>query len=395
MIELKIKKPNRPHLIYRDKLRDSKLYMKDRINYGYFNIFKEFPLLIRVNALYANKSKPIENPKSILIINTSLIGDFVVSLPALRYFIDKHNGAKIDMVVAPPLLDLSKSIKGLNKVLTMKTIFNKPDARDIAYLDLSPEYDYVLIMRLPNKILQLLNRIEFKSIRTYLGTYLKLGMNMFGAAAGKEHLKQLTEVNFEIVGEENLNINKLELNKMFDFSAQDLDNIKSHSIFKQTENTKRIVIHTGSGWEIKFWNNKKWIELIKKLHSEDNYSFIFVGSGEQEEKSFKEISAALDFPVYSLIKKMNIKSLLMALPFFDLFIGIDSGPRHLAHLANLKSISLLGPGPKSFEPINENATILDKSKCACTNLVCFMNYTCMDLIEIEHVIEEVRKKFEQ
>ncbi|MDQ1266589.1 MAG: heptosyltransferase, partial [Bacteroidota bacterium] len=72
----------------------------------------------------------------------------------------------------------------------------------------------------------------------------------------------------------------------------------------------------------------------------------------------------------------------------DFFIGIDSGPRHIAHLLDLPSISLLGPGPKSFAPLNNNGKVIDKATHGCTNLACFYPKTCMEKIEVDEVYRE-------
>ncbi len=29
---------------------------------------------------------------------------------------------------------------------------------------------------------------------------------------------------------------------------------------------EKIIIHTGSGWKIKWWKNEKWVELLKKIN---------------------------------------------------------------------------------------------------------------------------------
>jgi ADP-heptose:LPS heptosyltransferase len=70
----------------------------------------------------------------------------------------------------------------------------------------------------------------------------------------------------------------------------------------------------------------------------------------------------------------------------QLFVGIDSGPRHLAHLVDLPSVSLLGPGPKSFQPLNSNARIIDETQCQrCVTFYCPHAPNCVEKIEVETV----------
>jgi ADP-heptose:LPS heptosyltransferase len=45
----------------------------------------------------------------------------------------------------------------------------------------------------------------------------------------------------------------------------------------------------------------------------------------------------------------------------DYFIGVDSGPRNLAHVADLPSVTLLGPAPHMFAPSNPRDIVIDHS----------------------------------
>ncbi|MDQ1267320.1 MAG: heptosyltransferase, partial [Bacteroidota bacterium] len=358
-------------------IQESKTFFDKRINKPYFNIFREIPLLLQVSAQYSAKSKPVDYPRSILIINTSLLGDFIVSLPAINYFIKEHDSAAIDMMVAPVVYSLSTRIKGLRNVFISRTIFSDKNEDEVDFSDMPEKYDYVLIVRIPPNIIQLLNYLEFEQLRTYLGPYLKLGLKML---SGKNSVVQLTRVNFEVINEEDIDSGNIDAARFFQFDNDELKNIEDHQILKNLENQKKIVIHTGSGWEVKFWELSNWVELLERINSLGNNSFIFTGASEREEYDFQKLSELLSFPIYSIIKKFDVKDTLLFMRQCDFFIGIDSGPRHIAHLLDLPSISLLGPGPKSFAPLNNNGIVIDKATHGCTNLACFYPKTCMEKI---------------
>jgi ADP-heptose:LPS heptosyltransferase len=45
----------------------------------------------------------------------------------------------------------------------------------------------------------------------------------------------------------------------------------------------------------------------------------------------------------------------------DYFIGVDSGPRNLAHLADLRSVTLLNPvAVKNFMPFSKKDALVEK-----------------------------------
>ncbi len=71
----------------------------------------------------------------------------------------------------------------------------------------------------------------------------------------------------------------------------------------------------------------------------------------------------------------------------DYFIGIDSGPRNMAHLADLRSITLLGPAPKNFMPVNIADVVIDKFTCRCKSLFYFHKVSAIHKISADEVVE--------
>jgi ADP-heptose:LPS heptosyltransferase len=362
-------------------------FKNKRINSSYFNIFKEVPLLIKLNLEKKDKIYS-KNPRSTLIINTCLIGDFIASLPALKYFIDK-NKVCVDLVVSPIVEPLAKKIKGVKRVFTARSVYNRSIEKRRNSKAICGCYDFVLVMRLSEEAYELMRNIRYKKIKTYLGPYLRYGLHLLGNLSNKETIKQWSEINFETIKERRLNNQTLNFDETFKFSKPDFHKIDKFKFLK--EDKRRIVIHTGSGWSIKLWSNQNWAKLLKRIHQLGEFQFIFIGGTEEEEEHFNFIKKQLDFNVYSTIKKLDLKEMALLMKKCDYFIGVDSGPRHIAHLIDLPSVCLLGPGPKNFKPLNKNAIIIDKSNCKCTNLFCYRKKTCMEKISVGEVFNKFRK----
>ncbi len=358
-----------------------------RINLNYFNIFKEIPLLFKVS-LNNKLSRRIENPKRILVINTCLIGDFINTLPALKYFLDKHD-AWVDLVVSPSAELLSKRIKGVKKVFTAKSIYNRDTEKIKTIKAIFGDYDLVLLMRLSKESSQILKHIKYKKIKSYIGPYLKYGFYLVGNLSNKKTIKQWSEINFEIIGEKGINNRVLNFDDIFRFRQSDFYRINKLRFLKGNE--KKVIIHAGSGWPIKLWGNKNWVELLQKIRQLGRFKFIFIGGTEEEKEHFEYIKKNLNFEIHSTISKFDIKEIVLIMKKCNYFIGVDSGPRHLAHLINLTSICLLGPGPNFFKPLNNNSIILDKSNCRCTNFFCYRKETCMEKIGVDDVFNEFKK----
>jgi ADP-heptose:LPS heptosyltransferase len=122
------------------------------------------------------------------------------------------------------------------------------------------------------------------------------------------------------------------------------------------------------------------------------FKFIFIGSGEEEKNSFDYIKKNLDFKVFSLINKVDLKELFILMKKSDYFIGIDSGPRNLAHLAGLRSISLLSPAAvKNFMPFSKEDIVLEKQNRLPANFFNSNKKSNMEKITVEEVFEAFKK----
>ena len=162
-------------------------------------------------------------------------------------------------------------------------------------------------------------------------------------------------MDFDILG---LKIKNVNFEEVFDFNENDYKRIKNLNIFKTKE--KIVIIHTSSAWIMKLWSNDKWTELIKRINASEKYRFVFIGTKEEKE-DFQEISKKLDFRIYSLINKLNLCDLMLVLRSSNYLIGIDSGPKNMAYLADLRSITLLGPSGHLYKPFNNKDEVIDKS----------------------------------
>jgi ADP-heptose:LPS heptosyltransferase len=353
----------------------------NRINYDYLKIFSEIPFLLKLAII---RNKPVKEIKRVLIVNTCLIGDFIVSTPAIREFI-KKNKVKADLMVSPPVQKIAERIKGVGKVFAIKSVYNRDLEKSFKEKEENfEEYDLILIMRISEGAYKQIKRIKFKKIKTYSKQYFSFGFHLIKKIFLKAPIKQWREINFEIIGQKD---NNLPFKEIFGIKIKDYRLIEKLKLGKE----KKIIIHTGSGWKIKFLGNSKWIEVIKRINATGKFKFIFVGATQDEKKDFESISKKLNFEVYSLIGKIDLLTLLLLMKKSDYFIGVDSGPRNMAHIVDLPSICLLGPGPKNFMPLNKRDIVIDKSNCICTNLFCYRRKTCMQQISTEEIIEGFKK----
>ncbi len=360
--------------------------LREYINPEEFKVAGEIPLLFKLRLKQLFKKKPAVKG-NILIIDTCIIGDFTATLPALRLFIQSTN-KEVDLVVSPPLKLIAQSIKGVHAVYTANSIYKRSIETEPEQTNLPREYESVLVLRISPHAYELLKNVQYSNIITYDIILLKYFAHLLWKISLKKPVRQWREVNFEIVG-----IAEPEKRVGFDdiFNLGPAEYNQAIELLNITQNRKRVIIHPGSGWHVKLWGNEKWIETIKKINEIGEFDFIFVGSGEQEAKAFEYIQQQVDFRLHSLINRVDLKTTLLIMRLSDYFIGIDSGPRNMAHLADLRSITLLGPAPKNFMPVNNADVVIDKFTCRCKSLFYFHNVSAIHKISANEVVDGFKK----
>jgi ADP-heptose:LPS heptosyltransferase len=275
---------------------------------------------------------------------------------------------------------LSRKLRGVHRVYVAGNVFRRDTEPGGTDERLGPSYDQVVVLRLSEPARRLLAKVSYRAIRTYLVPFLKHGLHL--AMQPSAQVKQLSELNFEVFGKFGRLENQLCADEIFDFTdVPAMDALDGRS----------VIVHTGSGSRLHLWPVDKWRALLERLHGLGDISIVFVGGAEGEQRIFDEISRGLSFPIQSVIRRYDLLELLMLMRVSHLFVGIDSGPRHLAHLVNLPSVSLLGPGPKSFQPLNQNATVIDETECKrCNTFYCPYAPSCVGKIEVETVARACR-----
>jgi ADP-heptose:LPS heptosyltransferase len=352
---------------------------RKRFNLQYTPVIGELPALIRLQSF---KPDSVASPQSVLIVNCCLIGDFVVSLPAIRDFILEHPCTEIDLLVSPTVAALARRIRGVRTVYVARTVFSRETELLGSEGQLRSSYDLVVVLRLSGPARRLIAKTSYRAIRTYLVPMFRYSMDLLRRPVTQA--RQLTEINFEVFGKQGRDDREISVADVLD-----LTNVPAVGPWPGPI----VVVHTGSGKPFYQWPLEKWIALLEALHAyKSDLTFVFVGGTNEEQQAFEQLSARVNFPLHSVIRRYDVLELLMLMRISTLFVGVDSGPRHIAHLVDLPSVSLLGPGPKSFRPLNHNAVVIDETECRkCFTLYCPHAPNCIEKIEVETVVRACRK----
>jgi len=120
-----------------------------------------------------------------------------------------------------------------------------------------------------------------------------------------------------------------------------------------------VALHVGSGSENKNWPLENWIDLGNHLlGSDDFHGSLAIVSGEADQDRARQLQTVWKSNRLQVAKSLPLPQ-LAALFERAIFVGHDSGISHLAAAAGAKCILLFGPtDPAVWAPMNENVSVL-------------------------------------
>jgi heptosyltransferase I len=354
-------------------------------------------------------SAEVGDPRSILVVKLSAIGDVIQTLPMVEALKNRYPRACIDWLVEEESSDLLIGHPALNRVIVsrrkswVKGLFRKGELRKTLreigrFLGelRGRKYDVVIDNHgiLKSGLLVLLSRGDRKvgfqrsagiaDEGNYLFTnerykplsierharerYLDL-ISQMGVAAGK------ADPEYPVSG---------------DFSRRMEQLLREKGFFTRP----LVVIHPVAKWETKQWPRENFSRLISAL-TKEKASVVITGSP-QDAEPVKEILRRVEDPaaVLNLAGKTSLRELAAVFSLADLVLTPDTGPMHLAAAVKAPLIALFGPtAPWRTGPGGEKSLVIRKD-LACSP--CFKKQCstreCMDSITVEEVVKTALEK---
>lgn len=149
-----------------------------------------------------------------------------------------------------------------------------------------------------------------------------------------------------------------------------------------------IALHATCAATAKRWPEENWRALIGRLP--EKYDLVMVGAS-NEKSDMERIVRGLPRKVFLTAGSLDLPALAAFLSEASLFIGVDSGPAHVAAAVDIPVLSLFS-GTNSaaqWSPRGENVTVIQKPPvCSpCARTVCPLEHQCMTSITVQEVID--------
>src|SRR4029450_4835590 len=293
----------------------------------------------------------------ILVIRGGAIGDFILTLPALKALREAYPGAHIEILGYKHIAVLAENRFYAQAV---RSIGHRPLARFFAKNSELPaelagyfaSFDLIIsYLYDPDRIFE--SNLHRCGVENLLWGPAQI-VEKSGHAARQlaRPIEQLEITVADLAEEIFLSVNDRQF-------AQEFLRSSSQSI---------VAIHPGSGSKEKNWPLENWIELVSgkggsskataELGQMGKQFSIVVVSGEADKAQTAQLEYDWKDRDFRFAKNLPLPHLAAVLEH-TLFVGHDSGISHLAAAAGASCILLFGPtDPNVWAPRNENARVL-------------------------------------
>jgi heptosyltransferase III len=280
----------------------------------------------------------------ILILRGGAIGDFVLTLPALKLLRDRFPKAHLEILGYPQIAALAEkrfyadAIRSIESASLAK-FFAKGTELPAELVSYFGGFDLIVsYLSDPDKILQ--NNLKRCGTRMLLVGPSKLDNSAHAAVQLARPL-------------EALGLHLEDPAACVFPSKEDRDLARR---YLEDHSRPIVALHPGSGSETKNWAIEKWIELGDLLFSA-GYGLVVI-AGEADEERAGTLESAWSGKPLRFVKHQPLPQ-LAALFEDGLFIGHDSGISHIAAAAGARCILLFGwTDPAIWAPANKDVTVL-------------------------------------
>lgn len=352
-----------------------------------------------INGLSFRSATPVQN---ILIIKLDHLGDLVCSFEALYNIREKFPLAQLTLITGDWNFPLLKNSNMINEIIAYNSpIFSRSrktitDIRGrIALYKKLRKINWSIVVGLREDYFTIfLSLFIFPKRRLDRGTLrVKMKLKKFTSNfyPHENYSQHEIDVNFNIVKP----IIDSRQKQLVPFLFDEDENNWIDNFFEAHRFTKNryAVIHPGASWEFKRWSPKNFQRVGQFIFNEYGFKSVIVGILAE-----KEIGLAItpnnEHIFIDAIGKLSLRQTILLINNAAIAICNDSAPMHIAAVAGVRTIGLMGPAEtEKFSPRGDRSLFLHKKTAChpCKQIKCFRPATsCVNLITHQEVNEKIK-----
>ena len=351
---------------------------------------------------------PAVDPRSILIVKLSAIGDVVHTLPLLEVLRRSLPGARIDWLVEEEAARIIEGHEGIDRVIVSRRkswqrgLFRSGQRADSVREILrflrelrSREYDLVIDLQglLKSGLLTGLSRGRRK-----IGfTWAREGSTLFLSEAPypvDQHRQHSIERYLETAGILGLTVKSRE--GRVPVREADREQVKALLPERDLLGGHLAAVNPMARWKTKLWEEESFALLADRMREELGLTVIFTGSA-ADRAVIERILSRMRGKAVNLAGEVGLKALAHLYSLCRVVVSTDTGPMHIAAAMNCPVVALFGPtAPWRTGPYGEGHRVIrEEMGCSpCFRKTC-SHGECMKSITVDRVFEAVEDVLRQ
>ncbi len=304
-----------------------------------------------------------EKYKKILIIRFSSLGDIILTTPLLKALKENFPDSQIAYCTREEYREVLSLNPNINKIIAVGEDF---DFKRLKLLkDTLKQHKYDLVIDAHNNLRTFYLR-QFLRFGSKVLKFKKYSFRKFMLVKFKiDLMKDLPPISERYINIVSRIINNRPTKHLPEIYTDQNAKQKIDNLLKELGISNKIIaIAPASKHFTKTYPAGLYSELINNLGKD--YSIILVGKG-NDIMAVQRIMENAGSNVFNLCSKLSVTELAELFKRCVLFISGDTGPMHIAEVANIPIIMLAGSSVKEFGfyPQSEKAMVLENNNLNC------------------------------
>ena len=296
-------------------------------------------------------------PGRILVIRGGALGDFLLTLPAIRMLRENFPDCPLEILGYRHIAALAEGRFYANSTRSIEYgplagFFNPRAALDSALCEYFASFQQIIsYIYDPDALFE--SGLRRAGVRNLISASPKIGEKEHAARQLARPLEQLAVWLDDPAAQ------------IFP-STQDL--FEAQAVLS-TLPRPHVAIHPGSGGERKNWPLPRWLEVQRELLNDTRVGHLLIIGGESDSRQLSRMKLIRPAERQTILENLSLPVLGAILSQCAFFVGHDSGISHLAAAAGIPCLLLFGPtNPDVWAPANDAVVVLRSPNGQLSNL---------------------------
>ena len=338
---------------------------------------------------------------SIGVMEVNRLGDLELILPAINNLRARLPSATIVLIGATALLDLARDHSSIDEFLSLDVPWMNHDGKYNVF-NYGPFWKQLMALRRRKLDACLDTRGDLRRhfVMALAGIPERVSYDRFTGGLDLGYKGRLLS---HVIRHPQLSMQRAEENNYF--IDRWLSSGATNTVLQlhplrpwPSDRALRIALHIESHWPNKMWKEEKWLLVMETLTQHYNVQFFFLSPDPSTAAAFIHKAAARSLKVDPLC--VPLRQLRQRLSSIDLYLGVDSGPMHVADAQGCRVRAIFGPSDIALWHAYNNglsSVIARQDTCPyapCGKPDCRTGDTrCMRDVSVEDVISACAKLF--